>query len=96
MLSDELRKETLKMIEKIKKIKFEGEKRFVENIKAYISDCKYFLEKGDLIKAFECIVWAWAWLEIGMEIGVVRNAAVHGDRQISVEEDREVCGSEKR
>lgn len=95
MLEDELRRETLKMIEKIRKMKFEGEKRFVENIKAYISDSEYFLEKGDLIKAFECIVWAWAWLEIGIEIGVVRNATVHGNRQSFAEKDSKICGAEK-
>ncbi|MCS7122250.1 MAG: DUF357 domain-containing protein [Archaeoglobaceae archaeon] len=87
MLSDELISETLKMLEKIKKKSFEGEKKFVENIKAYVNDSEYFLKKGDLIKAFECIVWAWAWLEIGLEIGVVRDAAVHGDRQGAAEKN---------
>ncbi len=71
-LRDELKEETEKWLDKIKKIKFEGEKDFVRNIKAYISDSEYFLEKGDLIRAFECVVWAWAWLEIGVMVGKVR------------------------
>jgi hypothetical protein len=43
----------------------------MDNIKAYISDTEYFLKKGDLIRAFECVVWAWAWMEIGIEIGKI-------------------------
>ncbi len=68
-VEEELRAETLKWLEKIESIKFSGERDFVENIMAYISDSKYFLEKGDLVRAFECVVWAWAWLEIGRDYG---------------------------
>ena len=70
-VEDELRRETLKWLERIEKIDFDGDKDFVENVRAYISDSKYFLEKKDLIRAFECIVWAWAWLEIGKRYGFV-------------------------
>lgn len=45
-----------------------GDERFLSNIKAYISDSKYFLGRGDLIRAFEAVIWAWAWLEIGEEL----------------------------
>ncbi|MGB9902009.1 DUF357 domain-containing protein [Methanothrix sp.] len=45
-----------------------GDDRFLNNIKAYISDSRYFLERGDLIRAFEAVIWAWAWLEIGEEL----------------------------
>ena len=44
-----------------------GEEHFLENISAYIRDSHYFLEKGDLIRAFEAVIWAWAWMEIGLE-----------------------------
>ncbi|MBE8539134.1 DUF357 domain-containing protein [Geoglobus acetivorans] len=71
-LEEDLKKETLKWLEKIENIDFEGDSRFVENIRAYISDSKYFLEINDLVRAFECVVWAWAWLEIGKEYGFVR------------------------
>lgn len=41
----------------------------ISNIKAYRSDCEHFLEKGDLIRSFECLIWAWAYLEIGQNLG---------------------------
>ncbi|MCS7129804.1 MAG: DUF357 domain-containing protein [Archaeoglobaceae archaeon] len=46
----------------------EGDKRFLDNIKAYASDAEFFLSRSDLIRAFECVIWAWAWLEIGLEL----------------------------
>jgi uncharacterized protein len=49
-----------------------GDERFLENISAYLSDSRYFLEKGDLIRAFESVVWAWAWMEIGLEMAVLK------------------------
>jgi uncharacterized protein len=55
----ELRKKT---ISKNKK----GEK-MLQNIDAYLADYKYFLVENKPIEAFEAIVWAWAWLEIGEE-----------------------------
>jgi hypothetical protein len=70
-LERDLRDETLKWLERAEDLfsKISGEDRFRENITAYISDSKYFLEKGDLIRAFEAVIWAWAWIEIGMETG---------------------------
>ena len=44
---------------------------FLANIKAYQLDSKHFLEKQDLVYSFEAIVWAWAWLESGVEAGVL-------------------------
>jgi hypothetical protein len=41
---------------------------FLKNINAYVSDSDHFLKKSDLIRSFEAIVWAWAWLEIGKEL----------------------------
>jgi len=57
-------------IEGIKAVNRKGEE-FLRNINAYISDSEYFLEKRDLVRAFECVVWAWAWLEIGLDIGIL-------------------------
>ncbi len=70
-VEEELRKETVKWLERIEdRIEnVEGNEQFMRNIKAYISDSKYFLEREDLVRAFECVVWAWAWLEIGLETG---------------------------
>ena len=48
-----------------------GEK-MLGNIKAYRKDSKHFLERGDLIKSFECLIWAWAILELGKELELFR------------------------
>ena len=45
---------------------------FLTNINAYMSDTNHFLEKKDYVRAFEAVVWAWAWLEIGKEVGVIK------------------------
>ena len=50
-----------------------GEEEFMENISAYIQDCQYFLDRGDLIRAFEAIIWAWAWMEIGLQKEILRH-----------------------
>jgi len=49
-----------------------GEAEFLENISAYIADSRYFLEKNDLIRAFEAVIWAWAWMEIGLLKGILQ------------------------
>jgi hypothetical protein len=49
-----------------------GDEHFLENVSAYIRDCQYFLEKDDLIRAFEAVIWAWAWMEIGLDKGFLR------------------------
>ncbi|RLI80637.1 DUF357 domain-containing protein [Archaeoglobales archaeon] len=78
-MQNELKNETLRWLKRIEeesrkiranKANKDG-KEFFENIKAYIDDTRYFLEKNDLIRAFECVVWAWAWLEIGLRIGLL-------------------------
>ncbi|MBA7606577.1 hypothetical protein ES703_13727 [subsurface metagenome] len=45
----------------------QGEKMF-SNIKAYRGDSEHFLKQGDLIKSFECLIWAWSLLEICKEL----------------------------
>ena len=56
-LLGEIEKWTQRLEEKIKPMK--GVKR-LENIVAYLEDSKFFKEKGDLVKSFECLIWAWA------------------------------------
>ncbi|MCR3883738.1 MAG: DUF357 domain-containing protein [Methanothrix sp.] len=74
---EELSAETEKWLERARaevetvSARGDGGERFLSNIKAYISDCRYFAEKGDLIRAFEAVIWAWAWIEIGLEVGVL-------------------------
>jgi len=55
------------------KIKPKGKKgeEFAKNISAYLSDTKHFTGKKDYVRAFEAVIWAWAWIEIGKEIGIL-------------------------
>jgi len=53
----------------------ENGEEMLENARAYFSDSKHFFEKEDLIRAFECLVWAWAWLEIGKELKLLKEKA---------------------
>ena len=69
---EELKKETEKWLDKIKQkkliVKTEKGEEFKKNIEAYISDSKHFLENGDFVRAFEAIIWAWAFLEISEDL----------------------------
>lgn len=44
---------------------------FLRNVRAYESDAAHFLGRGDLVRSFESLVWAWAWLEIGHGRGLL-------------------------
>lgn len=44
----------------------------LENIRAYMKDSRYFLGKGDLVRAFEAVVWAWAVFETARELGALK------------------------
>jgi len=73
-LEEDLRAETVKWQKKAEDLyeNVSGDGEFLENVSAYIRDCQYFLEKGDLIRAFEAVIWAWAWMEIGLQKGLLR------------------------
>ncbi len=43
-----------------------------ENIEAYIRDARHFLDKADLVRAFEAVVYAWGLLEACQHLGVVK------------------------
>ena len=78
-LSEDLRRETEKWLKKIKKLRLEEKnekgKMFKKNIEAYISDSQYFLEKNDLIRAFEAVIWAWTFLEISQELDLIKSSS---------------------
>ncbi|MFP4115710.1 MAG: DUF357 domain-containing protein [Candidatus Aenigmatarchaeota archaeon] len=71
-----LEEETEKWLERIEEeeARGKGEKAnlFLKNIRAYTEDSEYFLEEGELVKAFEAVVWAWSWLEIGQELDILK------------------------
>ena len=81
-----LESETRKWLEKLEKEvqnikptgKIEKEKLdpVIENIHAYISDCKHFLEKQDLINAFEAIIYGWGILETCQHLGVIEKGCI--------------------
>ena len=68
-LKEDLLNETVKWQEKAESLfgKLSGDERMLENISSYLSDSHYFLKQNDLIRAFEAVIWAWAWMEIGLE-----------------------------
>lgn len=76
-LEEDLRSETVKWQKKAQDLfeNISGDASFLDNVSAYIRDCQFFLDKGDLIRAFEAIIWAWAWMEIGLDKGLLRKEA---------------------
>jgi hypothetical protein len=73
-IEPDLRNETVKWLQRAEQLfsKISNkDDRFGENIAAYISDSHHFLDNGDLIRAFEAVIWAWAWMEIGQEMGLL-------------------------
>jgi len=79
-LEADLRSETLKWQKKAQDLLENvcGDDEFLENVSAYIRDCQYFIEKDDLIRAFEAVIWAWAWMEIGLQKGLLQQRAQLG------------------
>jgi uncharacterized protein len=75
-LEADLRAETVKWQKKAQDLyrNVSGDEEFLENVSAYIRDCQYFLEKDDLIRAFEAVIWAWAWMEIGLQKGLLQQS----------------------
>ncbi|MCJ7816781.1 MAG: DUF357 domain-containing protein [Candidatus Aenigmarchaeota archaeon] len=74
-----LKKETEKWLSKLEKerscLKIISQDRKIlgvlKNLDAYISDTRHFLEKGDFIRAFEAIIYAWGILETCEHLGIV-------------------------
>jgi hypothetical protein len=75
----ELRKETEKWLGRIKKeirgirLLKKGKEDLIENARSYVKDCEYFLEKKELVRAFESVIWAWSWIEIMKELEIIRS-----------------------
>lgn len=75
-IDNRLEEETEKWLERLESREIDGAENersglFVENIGAYKKDAKHFLDEDKLIEAFEAVVWAWAWLEIGEELDIL-------------------------
>ncbi len=80
-LEGNLRAETLKWLERAEDLfaAVSGDEHFLENIEAYIQDSNYFLENGDLVRAFEAVVWAWAWMEIGLQMDKLEETGIKSE-----------------
>lgn len=73
-LRAEIEKNWEKLEREIKNVK-PGDKRereFLNNIKAYISDSRYFLNENKLVKSFEAIIFSWGLYEAGLELGMFK------------------------
>ena len=72
-LKAEIKKWSARLEESLAGARPLGEKgvEMMTNIRAYQSDSLHFLQKGDPVRAFEALVWAWAYLQIGKDLGTV-------------------------
>jgi hypothetical protein len=44
----------------------------MENVSAYIKDCRHFLSEKDFVNAFEAIIYAWGIFETLERAGLVK------------------------
>jgi hypothetical protein len=58
------------VIEEAEALDAKGEE-VITNAKAYVADCRHWLESGNLVLAFECMVHSWAIMETARELGAV-------------------------
>lgn len=72
-----LEKETHKWLKKLEKetVTLNPEdqktKEAIENMRAYIKDCKHFLKEKDLVRAFEAVIYAWGIYETLLRMDLV-------------------------
>ena len=72
-LREEIKKWSSKLDANLSAARPIGEKgvEFLTNIKAYQSDSLHFMEKKDLVRSFEALIWAWSWMEIGRQMEIL-------------------------
>ena len=76
-LEKDLEQEIIKWKERLKQkrgkiiLLDETKTDFLKNIDSYISDANHFYNKKDLIRAFEAVIWSWAWIEIGERLEIL-------------------------
>jgi len=76
-LVEEIKKWTTKLDDALRTAKAQNDHgdKMLSNIRAYRKDSGHFLERGDLIKSFECLIWAWAILELCKELGLLTDSS---------------------
>ena len=45
-------------------------KEFMEMVSSYYKDAIHFYQKGEYLESFECLVYAWGWLDAGARVGI--------------------------
>ncbi len=55
---------------KIVKGKEKEANEIIKMVSDYVSDSKYFQEKGDFVNAFAAISYAHGWLDAGVRLGI--------------------------
>jgi len=80
-LIEEIKKWTTKLDDALCTAKARNDRgdKMLLNIRAYRKDSGHFFERGDLIKSFECLIWAWAILELCEELELFRTDSSRGD-----------------
>ena len=73
ILKSETEKWLKKIEEKTKDIKLADKKGSwaIENLKAYISDCKHFYKKEDFVRSFEAVVYAYGIYETALHSDLI-------------------------
>jgi hypothetical protein len=73
-LAAEIEKWSKRLHESLPLVKPSGEKgeKMLRNIRAYHEDSEHFFRRGELIKSFECLIWAWAILELSRELEILK------------------------
>jgi len=69
-LEEEIEKWSRRLEEALREVRplDERGRKLLENVRAYWKDSSHF--RGlSLVKSFECLIWAWALLEMGKEFG---------------------------
>ncbi len=56
--------------EKINKKREKESKEIIRMVENYLSDSKYFEDKGDFVNAFACINYSHGWLDAGSRLGI--------------------------
>lgn len=74
-LEREIEKWSRNLDKKLPKIKPKDEpgEKILENAQAYRKDSEHFFEDDELIKSFEALIWAWAFIEIGENFNHLSN-----------------------
>ena len=76
---------TTKALEEIEKNVVKGKskqaKEIIEMASNYLSDAKYFKDKGDIVNSFAALNYAHGWIDSGVRLGIFN---VHDNKLFTV------------